>query len=464
MEAPTYALAALYATYKVVDYIKNPIVVKKSPQKSLWSKMFNASPKCKTGVNISSFLNIEDYFNEDDSCSKDVEDVSGGLQGKSLQPVINNSLGFKFSSEGHLVTLLGGNALNVISEFRDTFITEEDFRYMYNIGIKRIRLPVGWWIFEFNKEASYVKDPYCKNVHQVRGSKELLIKILNLCVKYEITVMIDLHAVQGGASLSSCNGVHGLSDPVFWDNEEVPDDVEHFLRYPNGPKNKGLATWLKIVKWTKNLPDRLKAAIHGLSPLNEPAHLMPIHHYKMISWMSAACEVFKKVFYGSMYKGVVPSLYINMIQTAWPDRIYNNFEADIFMFMMKNVRTMPSSKTYLDVHNYIAWDYHGDQRYAIYPKDLHSLREKFSNHVATIGKRERKSRGYFKIAISEWSAAWTNLSGEAIKCPRAKELAGELFKFQEDIYSQHDSYFSSLKMPGGKSHKHFWSLIDIIES
>ncbi|KAG5541695.1 hypothetical protein RHGRI_021504 [Rhododendron griersonianum] len=78
----------------------------------------------------------------------------------------------------------------------NTFITEEDFKFMSRNGINTVRIPVGWWIAKGPTPPA----PY------VGGSLQLLDKAFSWALKHQLKVIVDLHAAPGsqtGSTVSS---------------------------------------------------------------------------------------------------------------------------------------------------------------------------------------------------------------------------------------------------------------------
>nr|ARU79086.1 beta-glucosidase 1 GH5 family [Camellia sinensis] len=120
-------------------------------------------------------------------------------------------------------------APQVMREHWSTFIVEEDFKFISNNGINAVRIPVGWWI------ASDSKPPH----PYVGGSLQALDNAFLWSRKYDIKVIIDLHAAPGSQNgfehSSPRDGFQewGLSDQ----NIQQTVDVIDFLtaRYANNP-------------------------------------------------------------------------------------------------------------------------------------------------------------------------------------------------------------------------------------
>ncbi|KAG0492899.1 hypothetical protein HPP92_006297 [Vanilla planifolia] len=78
-------------------------------------------------------------------------------------------------------------ASSVMTEHWNTFIVEDDFKFMSHNGITAVRIQVGWWImFDPNPPSPFVG-----------GSLQALDNAVNWAEKYKLKVIIDLHAAPG---------------------------------------------------------------------------------------------------------------------------------------------------------------------------------------------------------------------------------------------------------------------------
>ncbi|CAL5348737.1 unnamed protein product [Camellia sinensis] len=120
-------------------------------------------------------------------------------------------------------------APQVMREHWSTFIVEEDFKFISENGINAVRIPVGWWI------ASDSKPPH----PYVGGSWQALDNAFLWSRKYDIKVIIDLHAAPGSQNgfehSSSKDGFQewGLSDQNIQQTVNVIDFLT--VRFANNP-------------------------------------------------------------------------------------------------------------------------------------------------------------------------------------------------------------------------------------
>ena len=159
---------------------------------------------------------------------------------------------------------------------------------------------------------------------------------------------------------------------------------------------------------------------------------------------------------------MVPSLYINFHESAWPD--IKHFPSDTASFMVEHTTGMDPSKIYLDVHRYIAWTYYNDEEYANDPFKAENLKKSplilAREFQAWQDERKVFAAGRWSLACSEWSAAWSHLSSSST--PNPDWIQG-LFKEQLKHTSDVEMWFWSWKIPGGMEHANFWSLRNILE-
>ena len=117
---------------------------------------------------------------------------------------------------------------------RHTFITKDDFTWLKAHGIKTVRLPVGWWLFDADP-------PYV-------SAEETFFNALSWARDLDMTVVLDVHAAPGCQNGFDNGGLQGVID------------------WPNGDNvNKTLRFITTLVEKTKDWQ-----CVIGLELLNEP--------------------------------------------------------------------------------------------------------------------------------------------------------------------------------------------------
>ncbi|CAL5437148.1 unnamed protein product [Camellia sinensis] len=154
-----------------------------------------------------------------------------GSWGNDDQSVFNITITGKLHGEFQLTNGYGPvNAPQVMTEHWNTFIVEDDFKFISCNGINAVRIPVGWWI---------ASDPTPPQPY-VGGSLQALDNAFIWAQKYGINVIIDLHAAPGSqngeAHSSSRDGSQewGLSDQNIQETVNVIDFLTS--RYASNPR------------------------------------------------------------------------------------------------------------------------------------------------------------------------------------------------------------------------------------
>ncbi|WVZ06181.1 hypothetical protein V8G54_019527 [Vigna mungo] len=126
--------------------------------------------------------------------------------------IVSNSL----HGDYQLANGYGHNrAKDVLRRHRNSFITIEDFKFLYKHGINTVRIPVGWWIaFDPDPPGPYIG-----------GTLEALDNAFLWAQEYDIKCIIDLHAAPG-----SQNGMeHSSSRDGFTGWPTSPDYISESL-------------------------------------------------------------------------------------------------------------------------------------------------------------------------------------------------------------------------------------------
>ncbi|KAJ4731735.1 hypothetical protein LUZ62_032892 [Rhynchospora pubera] len=84
----------------------------------------------------------------------------------------------------------GPNATSVLRNHWNTFIIEDDFRTMAEYNLTAVRIPVGWWT---------TRDPEPPKPF-VNGSLQIVDNAFNWAEKYNLRVILDLHATNGSTN------------------------------------------------------------------------------------------------------------------------------------------------------------------------------------------------------------------------------------------------------------------------
>ena len=131
-------------------------------------------------------------------------------------------------------------------KFLENFFTEKDAEFLASKGLNCLRLPMNYRHFEDDMNPRVLKSNCFKHVDRV----------VDLCAKYKIYTILDLHALPGGQNCDwHCDNVTNYS--AFWDHKDFQDRV--------------IWLWQQLAARYKDNP-----WIAGYNPINEPCD--PLHH------------------------------------------------------------------------------------------------------------------------------------------------------------------------------------------
>lgn len=141
-----------------------------------------------------------------------------------------------------LKKVLGEKKYNLYFDtFLKNYFTEPDAEYIHSLGLNLIRIPINYHLFEDDMNPRVIK----------KQAFEYLDEVIELCAKYQIYTIIDLHALPGSQNQHwhSDNPTHVAS---FWLHKDFQD--------------RALNLWEVIAKRYKNNP-----WVAGYDLINEPA-------------------------------------------------------------------------------------------------------------------------------------------------------------------------------------------------
>ena len=159
-----------------------------------------------------------------------------------------------------------GNA--VLREHWDKWITEDHFVQMAARDVEIVRLPLGDWTLK----------PYGPYVGCTEGAKDKITWLLDTAEKYNIKVLLDVHAVK-----DSQNGFDnsGVSNYTTWTDENNFVHWDHAWGEWLGPVNPDdgcslLSVNQDNIDWAKDTVQGLldtwgnHPAVYAIEPVNEP--------------------------------------------------------------------------------------------------------------------------------------------------------------------------------------------------
>jgi len=116
--------------------------------------------------------------------------------------------------------------LSRIKKHRDTYMTEEDWRWLAEHNIAHIRLPVGYWALE--NDTPFI------------NTKKHLDWAFRMAEKYGISILLDLHALKGSQNGTVHSGKIGTVDWRSYEQDTLDTLQELATRYRDSKALWGL--------------------------------------------------------------------------------------------------------------------------------------------------------------------------------------------------------------------------------
>jgi len=201
----------------------------------------------------------------------DADDRPVMLRGASLggwMLMENFITGYPASEQGQrqeILDVLGPEKYEFFFDrFLEYFFTEDDARYLQSLGLNLLRLPLNYRHFEDDMRPFEIKESGFKHLDRA----------INLCAKYGIYTILDLHALPGYQNMSwhSDNPTHVAS---FWLHKHFQDRTVHLWevfaeRYKDNPWVAGYnpmnEPWDPTERMIEPVYRRLVDAIHKVDP------------------------------------------------------------------------------------------------------------------------------------------------------------------------------------------------------
>jgi endoglucanase len=234
-----------------------------------------------------------------------------------------------------LLKVLGEKKYNLYFDtFYKSYFTEPDAEYIHSMGLNLVRIPINYHLFEDDMNPGVIKE----------NAFEYLDNVIELCAKYQIYTIIDLHALPGSQNQHwhSDNATHVAS---FWIHKDFQDRALHLweviaARYKNQPWVAGYdlinepadPTGKKVFPYFKRLYDAIRKV--------DPSHIMFLEGNTYATDFDMFTEVWDNVVYtnhdyaspgfGGKYPGYSNGKYVDK------DTLENNFlKKSVFMLNHK---------------------------------------------------------------------------------------------------------------------------------
>jgi glucan 1,3-beta-glucosidase len=149
------------------------------------------------------------------------------------------------------------DAKSRIAEHRKTFMTEADWQWLAAHNISFVRLPVGYWAL--------------KDDGPFMNAKNTLDGAFKMAEKYDISILLDLHAVKGSQNGAMHSGKKGSVDWWRYRFETLTTLEELARRYKDSPalwgiqvmnEPKVMGNYFKLLWYYRTAYNRLRAILN----------------------------------------------------------------------------------------------------------------------------------------------------------------------------------------------------------
>lgn len=187
-----------------------------------------------------------------------------GLGGMlNMENFITGYSGHEFEHREAMAEVLGQEKADFFfSRLIHHFFTEADAALFASLGLNCLRVPFNYRHFMDDDNPSVIK----------QSGFVLLDRIVDICGRHNIYVVLDLHAVPGGQN-QDWHSDSGLNRAVFWDFRDLQD--------------RAIQLWEALAAHYKGNP-----IIAGYNPLNEPADPK---HTRLLAWYERAEKAIRAV-------------------------------------------------------------------------------------------------------------------------------------------------------------------------
>ncbi|CAO1633075.1 unnamed protein product [Parajaminaea phylloscopi] len=137
------------------------------------------------------------------------------------------------SSEHALLSGFGTSANGLksaqyyLEQHWDTWITEDDFKFLASKGFNTVRIPIGYWSvgpYFAKKNSDFA--PYA-NVYQ--NSWKYVARAIRWAAKYDLGVLLDLHGAYGSQNGNDHSGISGSVNFFTSENRQLTADLLKWL-------------------------------------------------------------------------------------------------------------------------------------------------------------------------------------------------------------------------------------------
>ncbi|THH29640.1 hypothetical protein EUX98_g4554 [Antrodiella citrinella] len=165
----------------------------------------------------------------------------------------------------------------ILEQHWDTFITEDDFKYLASIGINTVRLPIGYW----SLGPDYTKGtPFEAAGAVYQNSWPRIVRTINQANKYNIGVLVDLHGAVGSQNGQDHSGISDGKVNLFTNTGDQDKTVDVLTYLTKQLVNVNNVVGIEILNEPKNVAGLIPfydKAINAMRGVSDAARSFPLY-------------------------------------------------------------------------------------------------------------------------------------------------------------------------------------------
>ncbi|KAJ8521326.1 hypothetical protein ONZ45_g1972 [Pleurotus djamor] len=307
-----------------------------------------------------------------------------GLGGwMTMENFISGFPGCEYEIRGTLAATIGQEkAAFFFEKFLDYFFAEPDAQFFHSLGLNCIRVAVGYKHFEDDMNPRVLKPDGFRHLD----------RIADVCAKYGIYTVIDMHTAPGGQN-GGWHSDHGSPQARFWIHKDFQDRL--------------LWLWGEIALHYKG-----NAWIAGYNVLNEPADPHPKHE-RLLNFYDQAYKVIRTadndhiVFFDGNTYATDFTKFPDDAGIRWPNSAFSIHDYSIYGFpkspepyarteeqMAKMKSSYERKRAWMDARQLCVWngewgpvyarrEYYGDETDAINERRYNVLEDQLEMYAKT---------------------------------------------------------------------------------
>lgn len=119
-----------------------------------------------------------------------------------------------------------------LERFWREFMNDDDWNWLQSHGVNSVRIPIGYWNID---NGSFTRDTPFEEVTPVYNNSWNILKtnFIEAAARFDITVLVDLHALPGGANNDAHSGESSgnSNSALFWKDHKYQDKMIDAVRF-----------------------------------------------------------------------------------------------------------------------------------------------------------------------------------------------------------------------------------------